>query len=121
MRRELKFRAWNKSMKLFFKWNLTFSFNGTSKVWGDIEQYTGKKDDDGKEIYENDIVTNTIIKKQFIVPKKKGINSYYRNMPITTKTVVRWDDHWARWIFTNGIEIGKLKIIGNKHQNPELL
>jgi hypothetical protein len=111
--REFKFRFWDKSEK---RWSegvfdhlqigSVFEFNENVKEGYEIQQYTGIKDKNGKEIYEGDILS-------------------YRDEP-QQLTVVRWTeesmDNHPGWVITDWwTQGGPCEIVGNIFENPELL
>jgi len=117
--REIKFRVWNNMTGCFYKtdrdrnsyWDLSMSFKGTSRIWGDVEQYTGLLDKSGVEIYEGDIIQLSC-----------GCCVYE----------MVWQPEFARfWYKDDGLSQvhGKhinvfehiQEVIGNIHENPELL
>lgn len=127
--REIKFRAWDKKQNcmddfsdMFIRTNediyeeagikydtpnLEVERVNTGRY--EIMQYTGLKDKNGKEIYEGDIV---IMKDD---PEDIGS--------------VAWDSHDMEWVIsmaTTECKMGgywsyELEVIGNIHDNPELL
>lgn len=131
--RELKFRIMykkypsSKGSRSFIKKEFTLKdlieMDGNGFLDDDdiIEQYTGLKDKNGKEIYEGDIVLHDKI----MLADTDGFFGEEKNVPC----VVEWDSirtgfypfnhydtEWGR--YTNGIDV---EVIGNIHENPELL
>lgn len=116
MGREIKFRVWRKSRSKYDNyWGLTFAPDpkmiepetGPKQPLDDfiLEQFTGLLDKNGKEIYEGDLVIGWHI------------------MFPTRPAQVEFNKHYGKWepteMFWNRMD--GITIIGNIHENPELL
>lgn len=128
--RELKFRVWDKRNK---SWDKYLLLNTTGKIvvvdddYGAqantadnqenyvIQQYTGLKDKNGKEIHEGDIVDAI----HFVFDFKYKDNERPENYSGT----IRW--HHSYWVIGDYklfvMEDDSLNVIGNIFENPELL
>jgi hypothetical protein len=110
MKREIKFRAWKKKEKRMFTWMELQRLPLSDLERTDLEwlQFTGLIDKNGKEIYEGDLVADT--------------------SPMGEENeIIEWNDGYAGFQ-AHGLKTGRLKgfaekieIIGNIHENPELL
>lgn len=126
MSREIKFRAWNEKTKRFTKdsYNAYLSRNDDGIV---TEQYTGLTDKNDKEIYEGDIV-DIHDGVTFLDSMRNRHDSSFG----VGEVVWGWGGFWARPLkggqyasmaeFVMGKKDCKhVEIIGNVHENPELL
>lgn len=106
--REIKFRAWYKSMRYSDRYKPISDFFAVHVDAGDekIMQFTGLLDKNGKEIYEGDIVQRGII----VFHNGKFQGNYYESGGGLAET---WEDDLYN---ERGIEV-----LGNIHENPELL
>lgn len=131
MSRELKFRIWSFVDKAFHYFELEDYPSGIAGGVSEPQQFTGLKDKNGKEIYEGDILQNIEADKQFIVDGHWENDDFERE-------VVEWHDklgcfglafyskyggegHTGREqhidIYVKNGDV----VIGNIHENPELL
>lgn len=128
--RTIKFRAWHEPSKQMFEWD-DFSLNGrnnciihveegvftTSKVDDNsviLEQFTGLQDKNGNNIYEGDIL-------------------YYDNDDPNSHHLIQWNNELGAWEnirIEDGASMNQyydwnfvedMEVIGNIHENPELL
>lgn len=129
MNRQIKFRAWHNTLNKFLasdEWCLgldgelmfinIYDDCGPSPVADPnlytLEQFTGLTDKNGKEIYEGDII-------KAIYPNASFVNEAEQI------TAVKWAyDRWAFKNKTAGFYFSCFfypEVIGNIHENPELL
>ena len=124
--REIKFRVWDKEDKQMYydmcyipDWG--FIKNGYEDCpWADtfesriVMQYTGVKDANGKEIYEDDILIYDLI-----IPNVYLIVKWYKDAGgffLYDKESLNNDTYW------NDLYFGKeCEVVSNKYENPELL
>lgn len=126
--REIKFRAWNRKIKVFIYWTLDQMFKTksvTDEEFGDNDwmQFTGLHDRNGKEIYEGDVVKGYI--PNVTLEPSEVISSIYfeegsfifsksNDEPITLREIIKISNK-------KECKFLGLEIIGNIHDNPELL
>lgn len=117
--RDIKFRQFDKCINQFLFFELVnaeivitndkvVSFDD-DRTDSPIEQYTGLKDVSGNEIYEGDLVAKD--SDNFV---KTGIVSFIHGcwMVASEDKEKYFNLHW---------HLSQVKVIGNVHQNPELL
>lgn len=118
MSREIKFRAWGKTEKEYirypFAWLSLFDSPDGLEIEESedlvIEQYTGLKDKNGKEIYEGDIVK---MPDWQVKPKYEKVR--FAKLSCGFEPFVCG---CFECIAPDGEEV---EVIGNIHENPELL
>lgn len=110
--RPIKFRAWNKKVKVMsVEVDLFHGLEEWEREETEIMQFTGLHDKNGKEIYEGDILSSgKIIHTGFV--EYQTLNE--RNYPINGYIINAKGD-WLT-IYPENTEV-----IGNIHENPNLI
>src|SRR5260221_299430 len=115
MSRIIKFRAWDKNDKRVI-YGDGFYFTNTNYVF---QQYTGLKDKNGKEIYEGDIVYNSVSHAKVKVEWQEELFKKHWGHEVVGTFTTGWVPFctgWAGYIGSTHFEV-----IGNIYENPELL
>ena len=131
MNREIKFRVWDTESKCYRKGDYCLRVQSqlvTGKYGEEfpefiVEQYTGLKDKNGKEVHEGDII------------RKHVDNRYKNNGPGSATKIPVYRDYLVKIeaplkvvfepltpepkYYETGSKL--IKVIGNVHENPELL
>ena len=115
--KEIRFRAW-KDGKLVAPAN-AFYVDATGMIVQNpdacdcLEQYTGIRDKNGKDIFEGDIVENSWGEGPSVVEYYVELCGYY---PFSCPALGGYE--WEHLEFDDDVEI---TILGNIHENPELV
>lgn len=115
----IKFRAWDNECKVIREYDelkgLTFDTLYASGF--ELEQSTGLKDSNGKEIYEGDIVKFFGANKKVKVKSEFGVVIYKADRyGAGFNSIIRNKEHNY-----GGINPAQDIVVGNVHENPELL
>lgn len=127
-----KFRAWDKTNTCYVKHLFDIRLGGEGRIyrriWGesgwetvndiDIEFYTGLQDASGKEIYEGDILSCITEYPNSNVKPIKRIGTVMYKTDGSVGFIVRVE-HEGNFTLNN--LMWNMKVIGNIHENPELL
>ena len=124
MSREIEFRVWNTDFTedegggYYMDYDIAFEdyapINDLLCGVNNLMQYTGLKDKNGKKIFEGDIVNCVPYKKHLKDSCMHGIREVVFDQPSATF-------YYDPYIVMNWGGIAHYEIIGNIHENAELL
>lgn len=135
MSRVIKFRSWSKTNKRMYNRVLAGPGDPCSIVWdderkdwlqfddacGDLMQFTGLHDANGKEIYEGDIVATGIGPDYVKSIVRIGRGEIYINVGDDSYSRGYYGVYLERSCLEDLLLDGKMIILGNIYENPELL
>lgn len=86
--------------------------HGRELIW---EHSTGLKDNNGKEMYEGDILEFTTVKLEYVKKARRGIVVFHEG------TFCVYDNVYIALDRINNPRWHRCVVVGNIHENPELL
>jgi hypothetical protein len=114
MSRKIKFRVWNNNTNRYASTELNYYFVIDQRINAyEYEQFTGLKDKNGKEIYEGDIIKARDWDGDWGKYRIKWKQSHCAFEAFECRKHGKWN--WTLQGF------GGIEVIGNIHENPELL
>lgn len=124
MNRDIKFRAWDEELgemlytesEEWFDDGVYFRFNKhEEELRHDLMRYTGLKDENGKEIYEGDILSIKIYSRDKIIVQCKALVEFKDGC-----FGVIWG-YDKSFLSLKSFVNTKFEVVGNKHENQEIL
>lgn len=136
--REIKFRAFihpycgggipqecYNTMDYSKNYELDDFFNLYKPHFFEVMQFTGLKDKNGKEIYEGDIVASRTLHEENWGNDFQNYEVGFYNgsfcFMLKNQPVRQWKDGSHDWYSIENTENFEIEIIGNIHENPELI
>lgn len=115
----IKFRAWDNECKVMREYDelkgLTLDALDASDF--ELEQFTGLTDISGKDIYEGDVIKFFGANKKFKAKNEFGVIVYKADRyGAGFNSIIQNKEHGY-----GGINIAQDIVVGNAHENPELL
>lgn len=120
MKREIKFRAWNKLKGVMFDPMPIVDFKVYEINAVELMQYTGLKDKNGVEIYEGDFVKHN--NNTYVVEWRDNMGMCFLDAKRYDggRDLVYNKDNWRDWLWVYNVR-KYIEVIGNIYQNTELI